>query len=96
MGSCSCNSELLFNKINSLEERLTSKIDKLADELADFKSEFNGFKADFKDTKDKVGKLGKEIYGNGGVGLKAQVAIIVSLGMAAVSILSVISLFLKG
>lgn len=95
MSSCSCNSELLFNKINSLEERLISKIDKLADELSDFKSEFSGFKADFKDTKDKVGKLDKEIYGNGGVGLKTQVAIIVSLGMAVMSALSVLSLFIR-
>lgn len=48
-----------------------------------------------KSIEGKISRLEETIYGNGRPGLKTQVAIIVSLGMAAMSIISILSMFFR-
>lgn len=99
---CTFHMQELVTKLDSMQKSMDTRfsdvnraLDELRADVKRYSEQLIELRVDYSSVREDVKGLDETIYGNGKPGLKTQVAIIVSLGMAVMSVLSVLSLFLR-
>ncbi len=100
--NCPLHVQEISSKIDKLQFKLEdhiadlrASIESLQRDLQKYSNDLTAVQVTRDQMQQRVDRLEETIYGNGRPGLKTQVAIIVSLGMAVMSALSVLSLFIR-
>ena len=100
--NCPLHVQEISAKIDTLQFKLEdhiadlrASIESLQRDLQKYSNDLTAVQVTRDQMQQRVDRLEETIYGNGRPGLKTQVAIIVSLGMAVMSALSVLSLFIR-